>query len=76
MRRWVYRYSGNALRPVLLWQDPSGQARRIFSAAVIQHTGLQQQTLAGIRLEPLMGLDAMTEGQPTGKADAAACARH
>ena len=54
VRRWVYRYSGNALRPVLLWQDPSGQARRVFSAAVIQHTGLQQQTLAGIRLEALM----------------------
>ena len=72
VRRWVYRYSGNALRPVLLWQDPSGQARRVFSAAVIQHTGLQQQTLAGIRLEPLMGLDAMAEGQPSGKTDAAA----
>lgn len=72
VRRWVYRYSGNALRPVLLWQDPSGQARRVFSAAVIQHTGLQQQTLAGIRLEPLMGLDAQAEGQPVSKADAAA----
>lgn len=56
-RRWVYRYSGHALRPVLLWQDPSGQTRRIFSAAVIRHTGLQQQTLAGLRLEALMGLD-------------------
>ncbi|MTJ91276.1 MAG: hypothetical protein F8N36_00180 [Desulfovibrio sp.] len=63
VRRWVYRYSGNALRPVLLWQDPSGQARRVFSASVIQHTGLQQQTLAGIRLEPLMGLDAQAEGR-------------
>ena len=72
VRRWVYRYSGNALRPVLLWQDPSGQARRVFSAAVIQHTGLQQQTLAGIRLEPLMGLDAQADGQPVGRADAAA----
>ena len=72
VRRWVYRYSGNALRPVLLWQDPSGQARRVFSAAVIQHTGLQQQTLAGIRLEPLMGLDAQTEGQPVNRADASA----
>ncbi len=69
VRRWVYRYSGNALRPVLLWQDPSGQARRVFSAAVIQHTGLQQQTLAGIRLEALMGLDAQVEGQSGGRAD-------
>ena len=72
VRRWVYRYSGNSLRPVLLWQDPSGQARRIFSAAVIQHTGLQQQTLAGIRLEPLMGLDALADGQSVSRADAAA----
>ncbi|WP_206214227.1 hypothetical protein [Desulfovibrio sp. ZJ369] len=57
IRRWVYRYNGSVLRPVLLWQDPSGQARRIFSAAVIRHTGLQRQTLAGLRLEALMGLD-------------------
>ncbi len=73
-RRWVYRYSGNALRPVLLWQDPSGQARRIFSAAVIRHTGLQQHTLAGLRLEALMGLDvpaaqaSATPGQEMGQA--------
>lgn len=67
IRRWVYRYSGDALRPVLLWQDPSGQARRIFSAAIIQHTGLQQQTLTGLRLEALMGLDV-----PPGAAEDAA----
>ena len=57
-RRWVYRYSGQSLRPVLLWQDPSGRARRIFSAAAIQHVGLQRQSLAGLRLEALLGLDA------------------
>ena len=56
-RRWAYRYHGHVLRPVLLWQDPSGQARRVFSAAVIRHTGLQGQALAGLRLEALMGLD-------------------
>ena len=72
VRRWIYRYSGNALRPVLLWQDPSGQARRIFSAAVIQHTGLQQQTLAGLRLEPLMGLDARPDGQNSGRTEPSA----
>lgn len=70
IRRWVYRYSGDALRPVLLWQDPSGQARRIFSAAIIRHTGLQQQTLAGLRLEALMGLDV-----PAGSAEDAAAAQ-
>lgn len=56
-RRWVYRYSGHPLRPVLLWQDPSGQSRRIVSASIIRHTGLQGQTLAGLRLEALFGLD-------------------
>lgn len=70
IRRWVYRYSGDALRPVLLWQDPSGQARRIFSAAIIRHTGLQQQTLTGLRLEALMGLDV-----PAGSAEDAAAAQ-
>lgn len=70
IRRWVYRYSGDALRPVLLWQDPSGQARRIFSAAIIRHTGLQQQTLTGLRLEALMGLDV-----PAGAAEDAATAQ-
>lgn len=56
-RRWVYRYSGHPLRPVLLWQDPSGQSRRIVSASIIRHTGLQGQTLAGLRFEALLGLD-------------------
>ncbi|MBO4300228.1 MAG: hypothetical protein J5861_01365, partial [Desulfovibrio sp.] len=59
MRRWAYRYAGHNLKPVLLWQDPSAQARRVWSAAIIRHTGLQRQTLAGLRLEALMGLDAM-----------------
>lgn len=58
-RRWAYRYVGSSQRPVLLWQDPSAQARRIWSAAIIRHTGLQRQTLAGFRLEGLMGLDTL-----------------
>lgn len=57
IRRWVYRFADDPQRPVLLWQDPSGQARRIFSAAIIRHTGLQGQALAGLRLEALFGLD-------------------
>lgn len=56
-RRWVYRYHGNPRRPVMLWQDPSGLARRLFSAAIIRQTGIQGQTLTGLRLEALMGLD-------------------
>lgn len=62
IRRWVYRYADNPQRPVLLWQDPSGQARRILSAAIIRHTGLQGQALAGLRLEALLGLDVPPTG--------------
>lgn len=65
-RRWVYRYSGDHLRPVLFWQDPSGQARRIFSAAIIRHVGLQRQSLAGLRMEALLGLDATPQEQADG----------
>jgi hypothetical protein len=56
-RRWVYRFAGDVRRPVLLWQDPSGQARRLLSAAVIRRTGLLRQTLTGVRMESLLGLD-------------------
>ncbi|MBO4313813.1 MAG: hypothetical protein J5838_05910 [Desulfovibrio sp.] len=59
--RKAYYYSRSPIRPVLLWQDPSGQAKRIFSAAVIRHIGLQRQTLAGLRFEPLIALDAAPE---------------
>ncbi|MBQ7738278.1 MAG: hypothetical protein IJT59_01295 [Desulfovibrionaceae bacterium] len=57
-RRWAYYYARNPKRPVLLWQDPSGHARKIYSAAVIRHTGLQQQTLAAIKLAPWFGLES------------------
>lgn len=73
IRRWVYRYADDVLRPVLLWQDPSCQARRLLSAAIIQHTGLQGQTLAGLRLEALMGLDIPPQNgneEPFGHAQA------
>ncbi len=59
--RKAYYYSRTPLRPVLLWQDPSGQAKRVFSAAVIRHTGLQRQSLAALRFEPLLALDAAPE---------------
>lgn len=57
LRRWVYRYAYTVLRPLLLWQDPSGLARRVASAAIIRHTGLQRQVLAGISMEPILGLE-------------------
>ncbi len=61
MRRWLYRHAKNPSRPVMLWQDPSGEARNVFSAAIIQQTGLRGQTLTGIRMEPLFGLEAGEE---------------
>lgn len=64
MRRWLYRYAKNPARPVMLWQDPSGEARNVFSAAIIQQTGLNGQTLTGIRLEPLLGLEAGESLEP------------
>lgn len=65
-RRWAYRYSGSTLRPVLLWQDPSAQAKRVLSAAAIRHTGLQRQALAGLRLAALMGLDSRPDAAVDG----------
>lgn len=56
-RRWLYRYSGNPRKPVLSWQDPSGQAEKVLRAAAIRTTGLLGQSLAGLRFEPLMGLE-------------------
>lgn len=57
VRRWLYRYAQNPGRPVLLWQDPSQAAKNILSAAIIQQTGLLGQTLTGLRLAPLFGLE-------------------
>lgn len=57
IRRWIYRYAQNPERPVILWQDPSGAAKSIFSAAIIQQTGLLGQTLTGLRVEPLIGFE-------------------
>lgn len=61
-RRWVYRHGPDPRLPVLHWQDPSGRARRIFSAASIRQTGLEGQTLTGLRFEALLGLDVAPEG--------------
>lgn len=57
LRRWLFRYWQNPALPVLMWNDPFGQAKRILSAAVIQKTGLQRQSLAGLHMEALMGLE-------------------
>lgn len=57
-RRWVYRGGENPREPVMLWQDPSGAARRVLAASVIQRTGLDGVTLAGLRPQAFMGLDS------------------
>lgn len=62
LRRWVYRHGPHVLEPVLHWQDPTGRARRIFSAASIRQTGLEGQALTGLRFEALMGLDVAPDG--------------
>ncbi len=58
-RRWVYAFAGDKKRPILFWQDPSGHAKRLFSAAAIRHTGFQQHALTGLPFKALMGLDAL-----------------
>ena len=68
IRRWVYRYWQDTRRPVLHWEDPSGRARRILSAASIRQTGLEGQTLTGIRIEALLGLDVMEDVAANGGA--------
>lgn len=68
-RRWLYRFYGNVFRPVVLWQDPSGSARQIFSAAVIKQTGLQGQTLTGLHMRPLAGLEPDESGGDNGNLD-------
>lgn len=61
-RRLAYRHAASVRRPVLCWQDPSGNARTLLAGAVILTTGERRQALAGISLAALAGLDA------TGKA--------
>lgn len=59
-RRWLYRFEQTPESPVILWQDPSGAARQIFSAAIIRRTGLDGQTLLGIRAGAWMGLEPLS----------------
>ncbi len=56
-RRYVYRYHGSPLQPVLDWQHPAGQARSLLAASAIQTTGVFRQTLAGLAVSALAGLD-------------------
>lgn len=57
-RRWLYRWYEKPDRPVLHWDDPSGTARRIMEASLIQQAGLRHQILVGASVGAWMGLDA------------------
>ena len=56
-RRLVYRYLGTPWQPVLCWQDPSGRAKSLLAASVLQVTGLRRQTLCGVDVTGFLGLD-------------------
>jgi hypothetical protein len=58
LRRWVFRWHKEPTRPMLNWDDPSGAAQRILSGSVIRQVGVLRQALAGVHIEPLIGLDA------------------
>ncbi len=67
-RRWLYRFSKYPLHPVLLWTDPSGQARQVISADIIRQTGLYGQSLNGLAFSALLGLEPSREPGPLGMA--------
>lgn len=75
-RRWVYRYQKTPDRPVLNWDDPSGAGRKIFSAAAIRQIGVLRQTLGGLRMEALCGLDAALQTQTKATLEPAPSALH
>lgn len=56
-RRWAYRWYLTPDRPVLHWDDPSGAARRILEASLIQQAGLRHQALVGAGIGAWIGLD-------------------
>ena len=64
-RRWLYRWYERPDRPVLHWDDPSGAARRILEASLIQQAGLRHQILIGASVGAWMGLDAASGGPDT-----------
>ena len=63
-RRWAYRWYLRHDRPVLHWDDPSGAARRVMEADLIQHVGLRHEILVGISAGAWMGLDAASRQTP------------
>ena len=56
-RRWAYRWHGRFDRPVLHWDDPSGAARRVMEAGLIDQIGLRHEALIGVSVGAWLGLD-------------------
>ncbi len=56
-RRMAYRAAGSPWRPVLFWQDSGLAARRLLTGAVVLTAGLRRQTLTGLDVTGLAGLD-------------------
>ncbi len=56
-RRMAYRVLDTVWKPVLCWQDPGSAARKTLAGAVISVTGMRRQTLAGLSVKGLAGLD-------------------
>lgn len=64
-RRWLYRFHGSPINAVFSWNDPFARAKRILGAAAIRQTGLLGQTLVGLRMEALFGLEPNSENNPS-----------
>ncbi len=57
-RRLAYRALDTVWNPILCWQDPGSAARKTLAGAIISVTGMRRQTLAGLSVRGLAGLDA------------------
>lgn len=66
-RRLTYRVLETVWRPVLCWQDPGSAARKTLAGAVISVTGMRRQTLAGLSVRGLAGLDVSAPQAASGR---------
>ena len=69
-RRWAYRWHGRFDRPVLHWDDPSGAARRVMEAGLIDQIGLRHEALIGVSVDAWLGLDGPNDVTGHGSAGA------
>lgn len=56
-RRFVYLGHGSEARPVLNWNDPSKNARRLVSGSLIQQIGILHAAMTSVSVSPLYGLE-------------------